>query len=338
MLLKLKPEQLRPGMYVILPSNWLHHPFLKNSFLLRNRQQIEKIMRSGFEEVMIDTSKGISMPLQESEQAALLKGGEASEENAPEESENASCEPESIVPEILNKAVASGLGAEEKARIIYWSSLEIMGKLFADPRAEKIAQAKKGIFQVVDAVFSEDMATHLIKLFRHDLCTYTHSVNVGMLSILLAKSFFKGQAGHNFGELGAGFFLHDIGKSRIDPGIINKPGLLTESEWEQMKAHPKAGYDLLLESGQLTEESRVIVMQHHERENGSGYPMGLKGSQIFPYARICRMADVFDALTSTRPYHKKRSAFEALNLMKKSMCFKDELFTKFVRLFGDGAN
>ncbi len=332
MLLKLKPEHLRPGMYVILPSTWLNHPFFKSSFLLKSRQQIEKIMQSGFEEVLIDTRKGIAPQLPEKDHARHMG------ENGQGEDDIGPAEPESIVPEILKEAVASDMETGKKARILYWSSLEIMGKLFADPKAEKIAQAREGIFNVVDAVFSEDMTTHLIKLLRHDFCTYTHSVNVGMLSLLLSKSLFRGSAVHNYDELGAGFFLHDLGKARIPSDIINKPGLLTGEEWEIMKTHPGEGHKLLHETGHLKEESRVIVMQHHEKENGSGYPMGLTGDEIFLYARICRLADVFDALTSTRPYHEKRSAFEALNLMKNSMCFQDDLFNKFVRLFEEKGN
>ena len=334
MLLKLKPEQLLPGMYVILPSNWMNHSFFKSSFLIKSWQQIEKIKQNGFEEVLIDTAKGISLPEPGKDKEKGKTPSSHMGRQGPEDG-NGSGEPGDIVPDILKEAVTSGMAAEKKARIVYWSSLEIMGKLLADPKSEKIAQARGGIFHVVDAVFSEDISTQLIKLLRHDFYTYTHSVNVGMLSLLLAKSLFTGSSGHNFDELGAGFFLHDLGKAHIPQDIINKPGPLTETEWEIMKSHPEKGYDLLLNAGQLTEESRVIVMQHHEKENGSGYPLGLKGEEIFLYARICRLADVFDALTSNRPYQAKRSAFDALNLMKKGMSFDDDLFNKFVRLFED---
>ncbi len=315
-------------MFIILPSKWTGHPFLKNSFLIRTQDQINKIRKYGFEEVLIDTDKGVGPRFPDQEQTT---------EEVREESKEYLCGPADIVPEILKEAVSdSGMEPETKARIIYLSSLEIMTRLLEDPGAENISQAKTGIVQVADSIFSGDMTKYLIKVLQHDFNTYTHSVNVGMLSLLLTKSFFKDFSGNDLYELGAGFFLHDLGKARIPQEIINKAGLLTKQEWEVMKTHPEEGHELLAQAGQLSEESRVIVMQHHEKDDGSGYPFGIKGDQIFTYARICRLADVFDALTSWRPYHKKLSTFEALQLMKMDMGFEVGLFEKFVRLFEAG--
>lgn len=314
-------------MFVILSSKWTAHPFLKNSFIIKSYEQIDKIREYGIEEVLIDTRKGISMPQPEEAHLGVR-------EDAQDYSKGPICETVNIVPEQLKEAVSDRhMEPEKKAKILYWSSLEIMSKLLADPKAENISQAKSGIFQVVDSVFSEDMALHLIKLMKHDFSTYTHSVNVGMLSLLLSKILFKDGAEHDMHELGAGFFLHDIGKARTPQEIINKAGMLTEQEWEIMKNHPAEGFGLLSETGHLSEESRIITMQHHEKENGTGYPLGLKGDEIFLYARICRIADVFDALTSIRPYHKKRSTYSALQIMKSDVGFEKGLFDKFVRLF-----
>ncbi len=326
------PGDLRPGMYVILPTNVVGHLFTGNSFLIRTRQQIEKIITSGLKEVTIDTKKGAwSAPAGEEENCIREEAPVAAEEKAPYGAPGLT----GAVPEMLKEkeTIGGGMDKEKKAKIVYWSSLEIMSKFFDDPRVEKIAQVKSGFVPVVDAIFSDDMALDMVKLLRHDYYTYTHSVNVGILSILLAKAFLKDPAGHNMRELGAGFFLHDLGKTRIPAQIINKPGRLTGKEWEVMKTHPREGYNLLAEGGHLTEESRVITMQHHEQEDGLGYPLGLKGGQIFLYARICRIADIFDALTSWRPYQEARSVYNALSLMK-GMGLDRELFDKFVRLFG----
>ncbi|MDA8173718.1 MAG: HD domain-containing protein [Nitrospiraceae bacterium] len=323
MLLKLKPGDLRPGMFVILPASGAGNLFPKNSFLIRSERQIEKIIKSGLAEVTIDTQKGAWSTRESGEELSTVE-----EEQAP----YCASDPQGLVQEILKETVSSRISKEKKAKIVYLSSLEIMSKLFEDPKVERIAGAKSGLFHVVDAIFSDDIATDLIRLLRHDYYTYTHSVNVGTLSILLAKALFKDPSGHNMHELGAGFFLHDLGKTRIPTGIINKPGRLDAQEWEVMKTHPVEGYNLLAAAGHLTEESRIITMQHHEQADGSGYPMGLKGDQIFPYARICRIADIFDALTSWRPYQRARSVYTALTIMR-GMGLHRDLFVKFVRLF-----
>ena len=103
-------------------------------------------------------------------------------------------------------------------------------------------------------------------------------------------------------ELGAGFFLHDLGKVKIDTAIINKPGKLTAEEMRQMRRHPNLGFTILSKTKQLSEECKLIVLQHHERNDGTGYPNGLRGDAIHIYCRLCSLADVYDALTSVRPY------------------------------------
>jgi HD-GYP domain-containing protein (c-di-GMP phosphodiesterase class II) len=138
--------------------------------------------------------------------------------------------------------------------------------------------------------------------------------------------------------MGAGYFLHDIGKVRLDPAIINKQGKLTDEEMRKMRTHPYEGYRILSEADQLTEECKIIVMQHHEREDGNGYPLGLKGDGIHPYGRVCSIADVYDALTAVRSYKSRQTPFEALDIMKKQMIshFHRELFEEFVFLMGPG--
>ncbi|MDA8239450.1 MAG: HD-GYP domain-containing protein [Nitrospiraceae bacterium] len=218
---------------------------------------------------------------------------------------------------------------------MYRSSLILMERLFNDPKAEKIREAKKGVSEIVDVVIADSvMAKNLVNITSYDFYTYTHSVNVGILSALLAGALYRRSAAHDLHELGAGFFLHDIGKVRVDPAIVNKQGALTEEEMEQMRSHPCQGYAILSEAGELSEECRIIVMQHHERQDGNGYPKRLRGDEIHSYSRICSIADVYDALTSERSYKKRFTPFEALMIMKEQMIdhFTTELFEKFVLL------
>ena len=205
-----------------------------------------------------------------------------------------------------------------------------------DPKAENVGEAKKGIAEVVDLIVADDeTAFHLLRISSHDFYTYTHSVNVGVLSILLSKALFKKSDAHDMHELGAGFFLHDIGKVRVDPAIINKPGRLTEDEMKIMRTHPYQSYKILSETNHLTEECKIIALQHHEREDGKGYPRRLKGDEIHVYGRIGCISDVYDALTAERSYKPKLTPFEALKIMKEEMIehFHKDVFEKFVLLF-----
>jgi HD-GYP domain-containing protein (c-di-GMP phosphodiesterase class II) len=243
----------------------------------------------------------------------------------------------SIVPEDLKEVLDDKrMPPQMKAPIIHWHSVDMMSKLWEHPTAEKIAEFKSGIVDVVDMILSDDATNdHLLRLTSHDYNTYIHSVNVGVLAVSLAKTVLAKEDKHDMHALGAGFFLHDIGKVFIDEAIINKPGKLSEEEMAEMRKHPNKGFKLLNDTKQISEESRLIVLQHHERENGTGYPRKLRGNEIHVYGRICSVADVYDALVSKRPYKEMLKPFEALKVMKEEMVdhFHKEIFEKFVLLF-----
>ena len=319
-------EDLRIGMYVILPASWFKHPFLTGKFIIKSQDQIDKIRECGIDEVFIDTEKG----------AAPSDSGSKSHIDTPT-IPTRKWEPEKLVPTELMEAIRNkSLLPEKKSQIVYQSSLQIMEHLLEDPKVENIKAAKQGIAEIVDVIMADDAtSSRLLRITSHDFNTYTHSVNVGVLSILFAKALIKGSDAHNLHELGAGLFLHDIGKVRVDQSILNKPGRLTEEERHIIREHPRHGYEILSETNQLTEECKIIVMQHHEKENGSGYPLGIKGDDIHLYGRICRLADVYDALTSDRAYRQRLNTFDALKLMKDELkyTFNKELFHKFVLLF-----
>jgi HD-GYP domain-containing protein (c-di-GMP phosphodiesterase class II) len=151
---------------------------------------------------------------------------------------------------------------------------------------------------------------------------------------MLTKALLGDLNAHDMHEITAGFFLHDLGKVNIRPQVINKRGRLTDAEMRHVRTHPEKGYKLLEKAGEMTEEARVIILQHHERIDGSGYPKQLKGNQIHIYAKICSITDVFDALTAERSYKKGLPPFDALRLMKTKMAgqFDKNFFAAFVQL------
>jgi HD-GYP domain-containing protein (c-di-GMP phosphodiesterase class II) len=227
------------------------------------------------------------------------------------------------------------IDSKTKAEAVQASCKAIMKKVYDDPRALFINSACNMIVPTVDLILSNDQATrHLVQLTAYDHYTYVHSTNVGIFSIALARIFYGANSSHDMQKLGLGFFLHDLGKCKIPLEILNKPGPLTPEERLVVNRHPADGGNLLRECGYATEEAEIIILQHHERDDGSGYPAGLKGSDVHPYARICRIADVYEALTSERPYHKRHTTFEALKVIKEQMVDLDkELINCFIQLF-----
>jgi len=230
------------------------------------------------------------------------------------------------------------LPVERRSLIVYNTSSRIMESVFNEPRAsEAIRRSHAVIAPTVSLILQGEAATrNLIALTSHDYYTYTHSVNVCIFSVALAEKIFQGEGRKKLERLGSGFLLHDIGKREIPADIINKDGPLSQEEWKIMRRHPYLGHQILDKTGNLTEEAAIIAYQHHERYDGSGYPKRLKGEEIHIYAKICCIADTFDALTTKRSYRKPNSSFEALQIMQNEMLgnFDRIFFNSFVGLFG----
>ncbi len=332
---KIRAAELQVGMYVVMPTSWEAHPFLKNKFRLTSRSQIDRIIEAGLAEVLIDVDRGAAPapkpPDTPPGPADAAQKQPARPSRKPKDLEQAKPD---LVKDTIREAIRDRkLPAEDKSRIVRDSAMTMMNGLLSEPTAKNIRAAREVITEIVELILTDDATTtYLTKITSHDFYTYTHSVNVGLLGVAMSKILFRGSNGHNMHELGIGFFLHDLGKVQIDQAIINKPGRLTAEEMAVMRRHPVLGYQLLYEAQQMTEECKTIVLQHHERYDGTGYPKELRGEEIHLYGKICSLADVFDALTSNRPYRKKMDPFSALILMKKEMIhhFQKDLYEKFV--------
>lgn len=225
-----------------------------------------------------------------------------------------------------------------KAATFYVSSINALRKAFDNPDRERMAEIKQSLKPMLKSIMkNEVLLGDLFSITEHDFGTYTHSVNVGIYATSLAIQYYRGDSSVGIAELerlSYGYFLHDIGKSRVPLQILRKRGALSPDEWVIMKKHPEWGYTILMETGNLTDEAAYISMQHHERPDGTGYPCGMK--DIHPCARICTMADIFDALTSARPYKPPMRPFGALETIKKEAFteFDHNLITTFIRMLG----
>lgn len=222
-----------------------------------------------------------------------------------------------------------------KSRFIKESAFLHVHDLFTKNEIRPVVnEAKSLIADMVDFVSADmEAVVSLLRLSAHDYYTYNHCVDVAVYSIVLAKKVF-GEDRDLLLTAGMGGLLHDIGKRKLDWNIINKTTSLTPAEWEEIKRHPLYGRDTLMEVNSISESTRLVVFEHHENFDGTGYPRGLEGDEISKLSRIVTIADVFDALTTDRSYHKAVPAAEALNIMFGMQGkFDPSIFNSFDRKF-----
>ncbi|WP_042165048.1 HD-GYP domain-containing protein [Paenibacillus gorillae] len=160
-----------------------------------------------------------------------------------------------------------------------------------------------------------DVVSMLLLLNTTDDYTYQHSVQVGMLSYYLST--WLDYSAEEALQIGKAGFLHDIGKSRIPESILNKPSKLTDEEFTEIKNHAQYGHDIILESFAEEPYLAISALQHHERNDGSGYPHGLDGDSIHPVAKIISVVDIYSAMISERVYQKKRDLLYVLKELYK---------------------
>jgi putative nucleotidyltransferase with HDIG domain len=224
----------------------------------------------------------------------------------------------------------------ERSEVLYTSAIQVARDVLAEPRAgDMLPRSKQMVENTVWFLFNQAKAfQNLLKVTSFDYYTYTHSVNVLVFSIGLARQ--MGYKDTSVFDFGHGALLHDIGKCMIDPAILNFPGKLSPEQWEQIKLHPVYGYNILTEQGVRDDVLLDVTRHHHEKLTGTGYPDGLKGLEISVFARISAVADTFDALTTRRVYKDALASFEALKLMKTEMAAELDagVFQNFVGMLG----
>ncbi|OPX43534.1 cyclic di-GMP phosphodiesterase response regulator RpfG [Ruminiclostridium hungatei] len=183
---------------------------------------------------------------------------------------------------------------------------------------------------IVDEMLSRrEINLNLLELKMFDNYTYFHSVNVAVIALAIAFNMKLKRS--DMLIVGTAALLHDIGKLFIGTEIVNKPGSLTDEEYEIMKTHSEKGYKVLSSGNGLSLKTTISVLSHHEHYDGSGYPNGLAGEDIILFGRIICIADVYDALTSDRPYRKGCSVIEAIEYV---MANSGTLFDpKLVKIF-----
>lgn len=331
MLKKITVTDLRLGMHLhALEGSWLAHPFWRSKFVLTDAADLDAV-RAGGGHCWIDTSKGLDV------------GGAVEPATVDDPVERALTQPAPLIepPAAGDDDVpAPSKSFEDEmaqaARLCKTSRLAVQ-QLFGQLRMGKALNARAFqplVEELADSVFRNPGAlVSLVRLKTKDDYSYMHSVAVCALMISLARGL--GLGVKECREAGLAGLLHDVGKALMPLEVLNKPGKLTEAEFAVMRSHPARGHALLAESGTAGAVAMDVCLHHHERIDGTGYPHGLKDEAITRMARMGAICDVYDAISSTRPYKTAWDPADSISRMASwTGHFDSTLFAVFVRSLG----
>ena len=329
MLKTIPTHQVIIGMHIhALKGAWVDHPFWKTRFVLDDIQDLKKLQASIIKEVVIDTSKGLDVPEVVAEQVHDIR----SETKMETAASQVQTEP---APAILQKtSIEQEL--QEASRIIK-ESKRAVASMFKDARLGKVVNAE-AVMPLVEEISNsikrnEGALISLVRLKTQDDYTYMHSVAVCAMMTALAKEL--GFSDAEVRQSGLAGLMHDIGKAAIPLDILNKPGALTDSEFTMVKLHPEKGHELLLQANINDPVTLDVCLHHHEKIDGSGYPKRLNGDQISIFAKMGAVCDVYDAVTSNRPYKSGWEPGVSLQRMAQwKNHFDQTVFKAFVKSVG----
>lgn len=326
MLKRIAIKDVKLGMFICeFCGSWMEHPFWKTKFLLEDPKDLETIVNSGIKELWIDVAQGLDV-------------ADESRAQTQEEVQEAT---ESLLLAASRVRIAPQSSLEEELKIasrVCDQAKQAVVDMFSDARmgnAIKVEQAKAMVEEISDSVTRHPHALiSLARLKTADNYTYLHSVAVCGLMISLARQL--GLDEELVKEAGLAGLLHDLGKAEIPLKILSKPGKLTDDEFIVVKSHPELGANMLLEHPLVSAVVVDVVMHHHEKVDGTGYPHRLKGENISLFAKMGAVCDVYDAITSNRPYKKGWPPAESIRKMAEwsKGHFDEAVFQAFVKTVG----
>ncbi|PIF27654.1 putative nucleotidyltransferase with HDIG domain [Acidovorax sp. 62] len=344
MLKRISIQHLTLGMYLHeFCGSWMDHPFWRAKFVLKDPKDLARIQSTAIDEVWIDTSKGLDVAagvtsvsreeadLQIDSEFALLEDMPAIVMAPPPPPPPPPVPPRGRLPATMQNElrVAASICSESKRAVVSMFNEARLGKAVDSASAQNLVE------EISDSVTRNPGALiSLARLKTADDYTYMHSVAVCAMMVALAKQ--VGLSEEHTRSAGMAGLLHDLGKAAIPLAVLNKPGKLTDDEFEVIKSHPVEGYNMLKEGGSVEDSVLDACLHHHEKIDGSGYPDKLKGDEITLIARMTAICDVYDAITSDRPYKRGWDPSESLRRMAEwtKGHFDPRLFQAFVKSIG----
>lgn len=321
MLKKIPVEKLTLGMHLqAFCGAWLDHPFWRTKFVLTDPNDLLLIAESPIKEVWIDISKGGDVDTAAGEIMTEVVSAADIPPEQPVVQEKASFTDE---VKRATKIVAKG-----KEAVVSMFQEARMGKAIeAEAAAPLVEEISNSVMRNPGALIS------LARLKTADDYTFMHSVAVCALMIALARQLDLDE--QQVREAGMAGLLHDLGKAMIPLEVLNKPGKLTDEEFALVKTHPEEGHKLLLEGSGVSEVTKDVCLHHHEKIDGSGYPKGLTDETMSLFAKMGAVCDVYDAVTSNRPYKAGWDPAESIKRMAEwTGHFDPMVFQAFVKSLG----
>jgi putative nucleotidyltransferase with HDIG domain len=326
MIKRIDVKWLQVGMYVTqLDRPWIETPFLLKKFLIKSPQQVSQL-KEYCSYVDIDTDKGkdadAGIPAADLDARTVSKLQAIEKEEGPPEGS-------SQVP--FEDEIQQALVTRDKTK-------EVVDHMLEDVRIGRsidTAEAKQVVENIMESITrNREALVCLTQLKNRDEYTSIHSMNVCILCIAFGRHL--GLRREQLQLLGVGALLHDIGKMRVPLEILNKPGRLTEDEFAIMKNHVTYAAGILEKTAGFSPRSMKVVMEHHERFTGGGYPLGLNGENISALGQLAGIVDVYDAITSDRVYHNHMHPHEAIKKMYEwsARDFNKGLLEKFIKCVG----
>ncbi|MFW1535471.1 HD-GYP domain-containing protein [Vibrio parahaemolyticus] len=333
--IKLTVDRLQPGLHIRLPLKWNDHPFLLNSFKIKDQEQIEMIRHLGVKFVYFNPEQSDAEPLPVNQ---IQTDCTTSNESLDLETQKLWQEKQKRI-EKLSAYRRRVIQCEKEFERSLARMRSVMTKIRNRPTAA-VDEAQLLIEDIVEKLMCDDNVTlHLMNGKNEFEDIYFHSLNVAVIAMMIGRA--KGYSAKQLKELSFAALFHDIGKIKIPTAILRKQVPLTEPETNYLKLHTKYGLDLANQIEGFPEPAKTVIAQHHELKDGSGYPEGLKGDEIDELAQIVIVANAFDNLCHTPIASEQKIPYTALSHLYKNCkhLYKEEnlnILIKFMGVFPPG--
>lgn len=324
MLKKISVERLKLGMYIHeLCGSWMEHPFWRTRFALTDPEDLRRIRETGITELWIDVTKGLDEAEGETKEQVDAKVERVLMETA----RHFEAPIQVSMVEELERAVTICAKAKE-AVVSMFQEVRMGHAIGSGAAGDLVDEISFSVMRNPSAFIS------LARLKTADNYTYMHSVAVCALMASLARQLKLDQDQSR--EVAMAGLLHDMGKAFTPQEVLNKPGKLTDEEFAVMRRHPLDGHRVLAKDSTLSDIPIDVCLHHHEKIDGSGYPEHLTGERISLYAKMGAVCDVYDAITSNRPYKTGWDPAESIRKMTEwsKGHFDEQILYAFMKSIG----
>ncbi|MEF2143911.1 MAG: HD-GYP domain-containing protein [Desulfovibrionaceae bacterium] len=330
---KIAVEQLQPGVFIRLERrNWFNHPFLFNSFMIKDESQIRLLVQLGIREVVCVPERSERLPHPPGEQAEPAKVPAKQAEVDPELERLMRVKQERA--DRLRKKRESIARCEERYRESALAVEEFKRGVLATD--EDVVRSALEFVMALSGRFLDDPEStlHLMNVLGCEEQIYSHELNVTILAMLLGRD--VGLDKQQMIILGMAALLHDVGKERLDRKLLKKRGQLTKSEVQLLQKHVELGHEMLSKLASMPLRSLEAVRQHHEWMDGSGYPRGIKDEALITEARVLGITNLYDNLCNHPDPEKSLTPYLALSYMftQRRPQLDNVLLSQFIRCMG----